>query len=92
MKTGLGRLRDKVALVFGAGSSGQGRGGDPAGGRRLWSNGEAASVLYARDARSPTGRMGDAWDVARAALFLASDEAKYVNGVCLAVDGGLTCL
>jgi NAD(P)-dependent dehydrogenase (short-subunit alcohol dehydrogenase family) len=50
------------------------------------------AMVAARDARSPTGKMGSAWDVAYAALFLASDEAKYVNGVCLAVDGGLTCL
>jgi|SRR5665647_134850 len=47
-------------------------------------------MLKARNALSPTGRMGDSFDVAKAALFLASDEAKYVNGVCLAVDGGLT--
>lgn len=46
------------------------------------------SMIRERDALSPTGKMGDAWDVANAALFLASDEAKYVNGVCLPVDGG----
>ena len=34
--------------------------------------------------------MGDAWDVAYGALFLASDEAKYVNGIQLVIDGGLT--
>jgi NAD(P)-dependent dehydrogenase (short-subunit alcohol dehydrogenase family) len=34
--------------------------------------------------------MGDAWDVAHAALFLASDEAKYITGTTLVVDGGLT--
>jgi NAD(P)-dependent dehydrogenase (short-subunit alcohol dehydrogenase family) len=34
--------------------------------------------------------MGDAWDVAHAALFLASDEAKYITGVSLPVDGGIT--
>ncbi len=45
----------------------------------------------ARAAASPMGRMGDAWDVAFAALFLASDEARYVTGVCLPVDGGKTC-
>ena len=45
-------------------------------------------MIRARDAKSPTGKMGDAWDVAHAALFLASDEAKYINGVCLPVDGG----
>jgi NAD(P)-dependent dehydrogenase (short-subunit alcohol dehydrogenase family) len=32
--------------------------------------------------------MGSAWDVANAALFLASDEARFVTGVLLAVDGG----
>jgi NAD(P)-dependent dehydrogenase (short-subunit alcohol dehydrogenase family) len=42
-----------------------------------------------RHASVPMGRMGSAWDVARAALFLASDEARYITGVCLAVDGGL---
>jgi NAD(P)-dependent dehydrogenase (short-subunit alcohol dehydrogenase family) len=34
-------------------------------------------------------RMGTAWDVANAALFLASDEAAYITGVVLPVDGGL---
>jgi len=45
-----------------------------------------------RNAASPMGRMGDAWDVAHAALFLASDEAKYITGVCLPVDGGKSCV
>jgi NAD(P)-dependent dehydrogenase (short-subunit alcohol dehydrogenase family) len=39
--------------------------------------------------RVPLGRRGDAWDVAYAALFLASDEARYVTGTELLVDGGL---
>jgi NAD(P)-dependent dehydrogenase (short-subunit alcohol dehydrogenase family) len=34
------------------------------------------------------GGMGSAWDVAHAALFLASDEARFVTGVLLPVDGG----
>jgi len=51
---------------------------------------KAQAVIAARDAMSPTGKMGDAWDVAYAALFLASDEAKYVNATELIVDGGLT--
>ncbi len=42
-----------------------------------------------RDRMSPTGKMGEAWDVAYAALYLASDESKYVNGIQLIVDGGL---
>lgn len=44
-----------------------------------------------RDAAVPMNHMGEAWDVAYAALYLASDEAKYVSGVALPVDGGLTC-
>ncbi|MDS1135152.1 SDR family NAD(P)-dependent oxidoreductase [Nitratireductor indicus] len=48
-------------------------------------------MIKARNAASPMGKMGDAWDVAYAALFLASDEAKYITGVCLPVDGGKSC-
>jgi NAD(P)-dependent dehydrogenase (short-subunit alcohol dehydrogenase family) len=36
------------------------------------------------------GRMGDAWDIAHAVLFLSSDEAAYLTGVVLPVDGGAT--
>lgn len=43
----------------------------------------------ARAAVIPMRRMGDAWDVARAALFLASDDAAYITGQCLVVDGGV---
>jgi NAD(P)-dependent dehydrogenase (short-subunit alcohol dehydrogenase family) len=52
---------------------------------------DVEQMMRARHAASPTGRMGDAWDVAYAALFLASDEAKYINGVLLPVDGGKSC-
>ncbi|KAK5634744.1 hypothetical protein RRF57_010457 [Xylaria bambusicola] len=38
----------------------------------------------------PMGRMGDAWDVANAVLFLVSDEARYITGQKLVVDGGIT--
>ena len=48
-------------------------------------------MIAARDAACPTGRMGTAWDVAHAALFLASDEAACITGVSLVVDGGLSC-
>ena len=39
---------------------------------------------------APLGIEGDAWDVALAALFLASDEARFISGACLPVDGGVT--
>ena len=46
-------------------------------------------VVSERDARVPLGnKMGTAWDVAQAALFLASDEAGFITGVNLPVDGG----
>jgi len=38
----------------------------------------------------PMGRMGDAWDVAHAVTFLASDEARYITATELIVDGGLS--
>ncbi|AKM31383.1 3-oxoacyl-ACP reductase [Pandoraea faecigallinarum] len=49
----------------------------------------AQEMVDARNRLSPTGRMGDGWDVANAAVFLASDEARYINGVELLVDGGM---
>lgn len=46
-------------------------------------------LIRQRDSSVPLGRkMGTAWDVAYAALFLASDEAKFITGVLLPVDGG----
>ena len=47
------------------------------------------AVAAERDAKVPLrGKMGTAWDVANAALFLASDEANFITGVALPVDGG----
>jgi len=57
-------------------------------------SGQYASVeemVAARNAAVPMGRMGSAWDVANAAVFLASDEAQFITGVCLPVDGGQSC-
>ena len=78
MNAGKGRLDGRVAVVFGGGSLGPG-----------WGNRKAAAVE--RSAMCPMGRMGTGWDVAKAAEFLASDDAAYITSVCLPVDGGLTC-
>jgi len=48
-------------------------------------------MIAKREAMVPMGKMGTAWDVAHASLFLASDDAKYVTGALLPVDGALTC-
>ena len=46
-------------------------------------------VIAERNSHVPLrGRMGTGWDVARAALFLASDDAQFITGVALPVDGG----
>ncbi len=50
---------------------------------------DRASLIERRNRSVPLGgQMGDAWDVANAALFLASDEARFITGVALPVDGG----
>jgi NAD(P)-dependent dehydrogenase (short-subunit alcohol dehydrogenase family) len=50
---------------------------------------DKSELIRRRDARVPLGRkMGTAWDVAHAALFLASDEARFITGAILPVDGG----
>ena len=48
-------------------------------------------MIEVRNRQCPTGKMGEGWDVAHAALFLDSDEAKYITGAELVVDGGITC-
>jgi NAD(P)-dependent dehydrogenase (short-subunit alcohol dehydrogenase family) len=60
--------------------------------RRAQERGVSRDVVRAeREALVPMQRMGTGWDVANAAVFLASDEARYVTGVLLPVDGGLLC-
>jgi NAD(P)-dependent dehydrogenase (short-subunit alcohol dehydrogenase family) len=93
------RLQNKVAIVVGAGQTP----GDTIGNGRataiLFAREGARVVLVdriakedlirERDAQVPLlGKMGTAWDVAHAALFLASDEAQFITGVVLPVDGG----
>lgn len=55
-----------------------------------YAGGDVEAMWRARAAQVPMGVMGDAWDVANAVLFLASPAAKYVTGVALPVDGGIT--
>ena len=53
--------------------------------------GDVQKMIEQRRQIIPMKRFGDAWDVAAAALFLASDEARYITGAELVVDGGVTC-
>ncbi len=52
--------------------------------------GSTEEMVRRRDALVPLGTMGSAWDVAHAAVFLASDESRYITGIELVVDGGIT--
>ena len=60
--------------------------------RRARERGESRETIRReRDVQVPLrGKMGTAWDVAAAAVFLASDEAKFITGVILPVDGGMS--
>lgn len=58
--------------------------------KEVYAGGDVEKMIELRDQQCPMGHMGDAWDVAYAALFLASDEAKYVTATELLVDGGIT--
>lgn len=57
---------------------------------RYGSSGNRDAYMAMRNAQVPMGKMGDAWDVANAVLFLVSDEAKYITGQEIVVDGGIT--
>ena len=51
---------------------------------------DAEALIAKRHAAVPMGFMGDAWDVAHAVAYLASDEARYITATHLVVDGGMT--
>jgi NAD(P)-dependent dehydrogenase (short-subunit alcohol dehydrogenase family) len=55
-----------------------------------YANGDFDGFVAHRHRQVPMGRMGDAWDVANAVLFLASDESRYITAQQIVVDGGLT--
>jgi len=54
-----------------------------------YGKGDVEAMWQERDSQVPMGHMGEAFDVAYASLFLASDESKYVTGIELLVDGGI---
>ncbi len=61
--------------------------------RRLaekYAGGDYEGFAATRAQQVPMGRMGDSFDVAHAVLFLASDEARYITGTEIVVDGGIT--
>lgn len=55
-----------------------------------YADGDVDEMWRRRARQVPMGRMGDAWDVANAALFLAGPESRRITGVELVVDGGMT--
>ena len=57
---------------------------------KKYAGGDYEGFVNHRHNQVPIGKMGQSWDVANAVLFLASDEAKYITGTEIIVDGGLT--
>lgn len=55
-----------------------------------YGDGDVQRMMQRRNEQCPMGHMGDAWDVAHAVLWLASDDAKYVTAAEIIVDGGMT--
>lgn len=57
---------------------------------KSYAKGDVDEMWRVRAKQVPMGFGGDAWDVANAAVFLASDESRYITGIELVVDGGIT--
>ena len=58
-------------------------------GRLLDESEDPAEMRRSLVARQPMGRLGEPWEIARAALYLASDDASFVSGTAFVIDGGL---
>jgi NAD(P)-dependent dehydrogenase (short-subunit alcohol dehydrogenase family) len=56
-----------------------------------YANGDLEGLVKTRNAQVPMGRMGTSFDVANAVVFLASDNANYITGQKIVVDGAITC-
>jgi 2-keto-3-deoxy-L-fuconate dehydrogenase len=57
---------------------------------RIAALGDVATVKRAFEARQPMGRLGQASEIAAAALYLASDESRFMTGTVLVIDGGMS--
>jgi Dehydrogenases with different specificities (related to short-chain alcohol dehydrogenases) len=55
-----------------------------------YAGGDVEGFSASRDQQVPMGHMGTSFDVANAVAFLASDEARYITGTELVVDGAIT--
>ena len=58
--------------------------------QRLRDTGDYDAAMKAFVARQPMGRIGEAQEIADLALYLASDESRYMTGQCVSIDGGMT--
>ena len=82
--------RDTVTLGIRCNSISPGTVDTPSLGERLAATGDAVAARRAFVARQPMGRLGHASEIAEAALLLASDEAAFMTGTDLVIDGGMT--
>lgn len=57
----------------------------------MFLGGSTQEVIDAFNTQNPSGRIGEPDEIAELAAFLVSDAAKYINGQCISMDGGLSC-